>query len=57
MYRYLNRVEVRSEKGKLSGHFRGCTAYLDNGHLIVLLRHRPNPRLRRPFAVLALDPP
>jgi hypothetical protein len=57
MRHYLKRVEVRSANGELCGYFRGCTAYLDNGHLTVLLRHRRNPRLRRPFAVLALDPP
>lgn len=57
MSRYLYRVHVRSQNGELSGYFCGCTAYLDNGHLTVLLRHRRNPRLRRPFAVLVLDPP
>jgi hypothetical protein len=57
MRHYLKRVEARSAKGELCGYFCGCTAYLDNGHLTVLLRHRRNPRLRRPFAVLALDPP
>jgi hypothetical protein len=57
MSRYLNRVDVRSPDGELSGYFRGCTVYLDSGHLTVLLRHRRNPRLRRPFAVLAIDPP
>jgi hypothetical protein len=57
MYRYLNRVRVRSPRGGLSGYFHGCTAYLDNGHVTVLLRHRRNPRLRRAFPVLALDPP
>jgi hypothetical protein len=55
MYRYLNRVEVRSAHGGLSGYFRRCTAYLDNGHLTVLLLHHRNPRLLRPFPVVALD--
>jgi hypothetical protein len=55
IYRYLNRVEVRSANGGLSGYFRGCTAYLDNGHFTVLLLHHCNPRLLRPFAVVALD--
>jgi hypothetical protein len=57
MYRFFNRVQVRSREGLFSGYFRGCTAYLDNGQLTVLLRHRRNPQLRRPFPVVALEPP
>jgi hypothetical protein len=38
-------------------NFVGCTAYLDSGRLAVLLCHRRRPRLRRPFPIVALDPP
>jgi hypothetical protein len=57
MYRYFQRVHVGSESGELSGYFRGCSAYFDNGQFTVLLRHRRNPRLRRPFPLVTLDPP
>jgi hypothetical protein len=57
MDRYLQRVHVRSRSGGQSGYFRGCIAYFDNGHLNVLLRHRRNPRLRRPFPLVTLEPP
>jgi len=56
-YRYFQRVQVRSGSGEQSGYFRGCSAYLDNGQFAVLLRRRDNPRLRRPFRLLMLDPP
>jgi hypothetical protein len=56
MYRYFQRVHVRSESGRQSGYFRSCSAYFDNGQFTVLLRHRRNPRLRRPFPLLTLDP-
>ena len=54
---YLKRVHVRSQGRGRSGYFLGCAAYLDDGHLTVLLRHCRNTRLRRPFPVVALDPP
>ena len=57
MDRYLQRVHVRSRIGGQPGYFRGCIAYFDNGHLSVLLRHRRNPRLRRPFPLVTLEPP
>jgi hypothetical protein len=43
-------------KARLPANFVGCTTYLDNGRLAVVLRHRRSPRLRRPFPVVALDP-
>ena len=57
MYRYFQRIHVRSESAGQSGYFRGCSAYFDNGRFIVLLRHRRIPRLRRPFPLVMLDPP
>jgi hypothetical protein len=57
MDRYFQRVQVRSGSGGQSGYFRGCIAYFDNDHLTVLLRHRRNPRLRRPFPLVTLEPP
>jgi hypothetical protein len=57
MARYIGRVQTRSRDGVPCGHFVGCTAYLENGRLTVLLRRRRDPRLRRPVLVVALDPP
>jgi hypothetical protein len=57
MHRYFQRIDVISRSGGQSGYFRSCSAYFDNGHLTVPLRHRRNPRLRRPFRLVALDPP
>jgi hypothetical protein len=57
MARYLSRVQTRSPCGVPSGYFVGCNAYPDSGRLTVVLRHRRSPRLRRPFPVVALDPP
>jgi hypothetical protein len=55
MNRYCQRVHVRSGSGGQSGYFRGCITYFDNGHLTVLLRHRCNTRLRRPFPLVTLE--
>jgi hypothetical protein len=57
MARYISRVQTRSSGGVLSGCFVGCIAYPDGEQLTVVLRHRDSPRLRRPFPVVALDPP
>jgi hypothetical protein len=57
MAQYISRVQVESREGVPYGYFVGCNAYLDKGRLTVVLRHRCSPRLRRPFAVVALDPP
>jgi hypothetical protein len=57
MDRYFQLVQVRSRSGGQSDYFRGCIAYFDNGHLTVLLRHRRNPQLRRPFPLVTLAPP
>ena len=57
MARYIRRVQTRSSGGVLSGCFIGCIAYPDGEQLTVVLRHRRSPRLRRPFPVVALDPP
>jgi len=57
MNRYCQRVHVRSGSGGQSGYFRGSVTYFDNGHLTVLLRHRGNTRLRRPFPLVTLEPP
>jgi hypothetical protein len=52
-------AECTSDLGKarLSANFVGSTAYLNNGRLPVVLRHCRSFRLRRPFPVVALDPP
>jgi hypothetical protein len=57
MSRYLNRVQVISQEGVPFGYFVGCTAYLDNGQLTVVLRHRCSSRFRRPVRLIELDPP
>jgi len=57
MNRYCQRVHVRSGSCGQSGYFRGCITYFDNGYLTVLLRHRCNTRLRRPFPLVTLEPP
>jgi len=57
MARYLSRVLIVSREGVPSGYIAGCTAYLENGRLTVVLRRRRDPRLRRPLPVVALDPP
>jgi hypothetical protein len=57
MTQYLSRLQARSSLGVLSGYFAGCTAYPESGRLTVVLRHRFGLRLRRPFSVVALDPP
>jgi len=57
MYRYFQRVQVRPGSGGQSGYFRGCTAHLENGQWTVLLRHRRDPALRRPFRLVVADPP
>lgn len=56
-YRYFQRVCVRSESREDAGYFSSCSAYIGNGRLTVLLRHRWNPRVRRPFPLIMLDPP
>ena len=57
MIQYLNRLQARSPLGVPSGYFAGCTAHPDSRGLTVMLRHRLGLRLRRPFPVVALDPP
>jgi hypothetical protein len=57
MARYLSRVQTRSPRCVPSGYFVGCTAYPDSGRVTAVLRHCRSPRLRRPFPVVALDPP
>jgi hypothetical protein len=57
MARHFNRVQTISRGGAASGYFVGCTAYSDGGQLSVVLRHRRGRRLRRPFPIVALDPP
>ena len=57
MARYLSRVQTGSPRGVPSGYFVGCIAYPDSGRLTVVLCHCRSPRLRRPFPVVALDPP
>jgi hypothetical protein len=57
MARYLSRVQIASREGVPSGYFVGCTAYLENGRLSVVLCRRRDPRLRRLLPVVALDPP
>jgi hypothetical protein len=57
MSRYLSRVQVISQEGIPFGYFVGCTAYLDNGQLTVMLRHRCNTRVRRSVPLIELDPP
>ena len=57
MARHIDRVQIKSREGVQSGYFVGCTAYLENGRLTVVLRRRRDPRLRRPLPVVALDPP
>jgi hypothetical protein len=54
---YIGRVYVRSPEGVLCGYFPGCTAYSEDGESSVLLGQRLDPRLRRPFPIIALDPP
>lgn len=56
MTRSLSRVHTRSPCGVPFGYFVGCTAYPESERLTVVLRHRRG-RLRRPFPVVALDPP
>jgi hypothetical protein len=57
MARYLNRMQIVSREGVPSGYFAGCTAYLENGRLSVMLRRRRDSRPRRLLPVGALDPP
>jgi hypothetical protein len=57
MSRYFSRIRTISQTGAASGYFHGCTAYSDNGRLLVVLRHRRGPQLRRPFPIVTLDPP
>jgi hypothetical protein len=57
MIQYLSRLQARSPLGLPFGYFAGCTAYPDSQGLTVMLRHRRGLRLRRPFPVVALDPP
>jgi hypothetical protein len=54
---YISQVQIVSREGVPYGYFVGCNAYLDNARLTVVLRHRSNPRLRRPVADVASDPP
>lgn len=57
MARYFSSVQIKSRDGQISGYVAGCTGYLEDGQLTVVLRHRRSSRLRRRFPVLATGPP